>query len=1409
MSDAEIVWTVLPRGIDAGKRRIGVSVLVAPNFGSLEGKPPGDLATWPEFIRAHKDDFTFLFNATETELRGRLINTPGPESDALWCRLFEGQPVRPIEHLRFKHVTTNSAGKSAALVRNAKTDLFGTVSEKLIKHFEDRTIESFRSVVVTRHEIPKKLQPLARIWRSGSKTKKEPHTESSPPRISADEFDRWLHRLPDDIRPVVERNLFRLADRPYEDLTEQGLALFQEATQKMYRVHEDVIGSNMPAPMYSASKASDEPDTYHLLQTLTYHRRVRNDMRTRQAQTAARKPPDKEFDFHERVGLLNGRPAILRAVGLILDFEIDYDGHQDQIRMPAGTIKVKSPAVSDGHFVIKARPTRTQYLFTDQGQPRFEASGGTTLDHGYLRIGNGEYTLESIDADGAAFKTVQSMSEGVLSQAGIAYEKPPDTDAGKPSDDDANAPYTIPADRTSGISLIHHQRAAELQAQITSTQSAAWDPILNADDVKSGYIVEIKSDIKGCTDFKSQMKRTERHLYAAAKEPDTCLRLFDAGPQEGALRLAPTTATDGTSSGSPPPRDLHASETIVRWDGWSLAAPRLFGGDPVPPDEPPDDQRPLPWTLKSVYRALPGSLTPLRFGHDYWFRLKGADLCGNPMTDSEPDHPDKTVLGGAGKGGFQYRRYDPVPHPIVLLTSPIDHVRHPGESLRRMVLTVPFRRFADEFVERCIIPPVATFRTAEQHGMFDHGIHPIHNRGFDDIGLIAQCDACGNPGWRFEETADKDLLWTPPRKDEKRGPYWPDPMADSLCIRIEDLVSGEFIELDPHPFYRGDASWPKAQRIMLRIQHRAEGSARIRTEWRHDPTTLVIDLPPSWVARVLISSGLAADRAEHMAHFAAWKDQLMLALPDQIPACPSPALLKKIEAIHHAVVCGCHPMISPCEELIIVHPVERPLRAPVIDDIRVLPRPRGDVAASFEADMHVDRKSTGRLDLEASWKEFEDLKSVPEPKINDASSHVADWTIDTPEKTKDYDPLALSAFTPMKPPEPKKDPAIEPVVHQFHDTKFREVTYTLRGTSRFKQDFPAGGDPGRFTVDSAKAIVTIPSSAPPKKPDVLYVMPTFPWTSEVAPTLEPGARLYSRRGGGGLRVYMDRGWYSSGGGERLAVVLWPSMTAPQCELMNNGKDVSFNAEQAFPGNAERLSKYVTRWGLDPIWHRTPMPTLPTPHHFHAPGGQRIVYGCKLRLQECPEIGNCDSVSGEVGIVSYEPRFDDKLGRWYCDLQIHPVPSYNTFIRLALARYQPNAIEGAELSPVVLADFMQLLPDRAVSVTRVPYERRTVALQVFGSRNEGNEFEVTVERACGDLRGELAWMTDSCIIPETVPGSAEAILSVHITLPEGCGPRRIVIREKEHHYADEDPIVRDPIKPARTVKRVVYADVIEI
>jgi hypothetical protein len=82
-------------------------------------------------------------------------------------------------------------------------------------------------------------------------------------------------------------------------------------------------------------------------------------------------------------------------------------------------------------------------------------------------------------------------------------------------------------------------------------------------------------------------------------------------------------------------------------------------------------------------------------------------------------------------------------------------------------------------------------------------------------------------------------------------------------------------------------------------------------------------------------------------------------------------------------------------------------------------------------------------------------------------------------------------------------------------------------------DKKVGGLDLDFTRRSDPVAVHVPSSVRPVAPHVLYVVPTFGWQRETQTNQKRSVRI-----GGGLRVYLDGPWYSSGIGELLGAALW-------------------------------------------------------------------------------------------------------------------------------------------------------------------------------------------------------------------------------------------------------------------------------
>lgn len=440
-------------------------------------------------------------------------------------------------------------------------------------------------------------------------------------------------------------------------------------------------------------------------------------------------------------------------------------------------------------------------------------------------------------------------------------------------------------------------------------------------------------------------------------------------------------------------------------------------------------------------------------------------------------------------------------------------------------------------------------------------------------------------------------------------------------------------------------------------------------------------------------------------------------------------------------------------------------------------------------------------------------------------------------------------------------------VHQFTDTKYRCVEYSAVAASRYREyfyplpDFPNCPQPTpvepNFTRVSPPIRVDILSSAAPAAPKPLYVIPTFRWEDS------PQGR---RRVGGGLRIYLDRPWFSSGMGEQLAVVLY-------------GHD--------YPGIVEPAKPYVTQWGLDPLWvggetlaarfgtgvgalkeagapsvamprgvepeeptergisqlgaaqalkkdlsnllsqvaalsKETVGATYPQPIHFRNPAAVREdlvladVVGRWPVTITTPSGGKASQVPLQatplpVKICAFNVLPDHNRQLWYCDIEMDPGTAYFPFVRLALARYQVNAIPGAHLSPVVLADFAQLVPERLASVVVNPSNPTKATVSVAGVEGHAPPArttiaEVTVEQSNPNVPGEIGWSPVPNTQPVALPMVSDHQWAGEITLPPpgGVTQYRLIVKEYEVFTLSEEGA---PLR--REERRLVYADVVSI
>ena len=80
------------------------------------------------------------------------------------------------------------------------------------------------------------------------------------------------------------------------------------------------------------------------------------------------------------------------------------------------------------------------------------------------------------------------------------------------------------------------------------------------------------------------------------------------------------------------------------------------------------------------------------------------------------------------------------------------------------------------------------------------------------------------------------------------------------------------------------------------------------------------------------------------------------------------------------------------------------------------------------------------------------------------------------------------------------------------------------------------------------------------------------------------------------------------------------------------------------------------------------------------------------------------------LVPHAVSYDAERGVWVCDIPVDPGNAYMPFVRLAVARYQASSLTGLEVSAAVELPFIQILPDRQVTVNGDGPDRYTLTVE---------------------------------------------------------------------------------------------------
>jgi hypothetical protein len=1366
MPEHQIHWTALPRRAEA--THVELDVFVSPRLGTDALAPAYELGefpellTWTERVQAGELSFDVVFDGEPPRAATIIPPDPGALDEELWKHLFPpATPVRPwsfrdhgnrnirsyplrwiVGYLRgvYRHAGGEGAALPPAKTLESILPAGDVVDTRVPEEREPATPHPLPggggepqgclgAILAPLCRLLRPIcRPLRRLWRrlrallglggaGGGEAK--PSTEPGKPLPGSVEY-RY--------RPPAPR-----PDDPFAGI-------------------DAAIAANKAMPPYVA-KVSDletELDDYPIgeafAQVMRFYDRDEVDGGLPPAPTGA-----PEWDFHRRLGALGDYPELMRRLGLVIRLRVP--------RPAATPVSVRVVPTLGG----AARPgvdITPATACTLEGS-RFHATprDGSDLVRGMLDLGGTDDRLSSterafdlvqVDADGAAMKAIVAAASlrrsWALSLLELGYA------------DFDEEPEPLPATRTAGIAVVRTDRAWGLKQRLETISlhaQAQGAELLYADEVVRGYEVWVQREGGGWLSL-----CLREGAYRPVDETGKLVGKVREIEDRGYVKRSGATSKDGNS-------DLYLHEAIVRWTGWSLVAPLPGKTIAADGEVAPALSKEGGMRLETRFAPVAGSLPRLRFGDEYRIAMAWVDLAGQPLEQLR-DGPDGPGEEARASEPVRYRRFEPLPPPSVLPFGPY----RPGSSLERLVVRSDFDRDPAQWLaevapkpkytehdERRLFPPKTSQLMAERHGKFDDAVGGLPGQvaaGFDlakreqGTFLHPAVKPFGKPKKIGDGVVNRD------RDAILVAPYLPDPLAAGIVLRdVPNLTVAGGVDGQPlgvvtvpgvaNPVLRipFDGDWPDLRSLRIRASGENPDAA---PHWDAAKRLLTIHLPKATEATLLYSCYLEPKALKKMG---AW---------DWIDDGVEGGKLR--EQARWSI----HWLLCPWREITLVHAVQRPLAEPRLEPDAFVSREAGETTAGFGGSAAVELASSGRVDLEASWKDWDDDVSHGAGVVKRArTANLGNWT-------------------------PAEGGAMPLQRHEFGDTRHRVLECRLRASSRFREYLPVaaelpGGDGLELTRSGPVRVLSVPASAPPDPPRISHAVPAFGWRLDAGPAaggvLGAGETLRRRRLGGGLRVFLERPWYSSGEGERLAAVV--------------------------PGPDSVPRTLLSRVGIDPTVGESPSPRT------------RELEAAMFDGAEIHEAIQLSEQAGRVAIASYEPVFDEDRGLWACDvaLEMSQLPWGEwPFVRLALARHQPEALARARLSKVVLAQWAQLAPDRSLAVTRTVADSVEVELRGRGRTGpEPNRLVVAFEVAEVADPDELDWRPvgggdpveldaqlwlDS-VKPEPSVDSEDLVWKKDVAIPN-IGPAaalRLAVRELERRPGEGEV--------GRGAFRITYAD----
>ena len=634
-------------------------------------------------------------------------------------------------------------------------------------------------------------------------------------------------------------------------------------------------------------------------------------------------PRDPEWDFHEFVSLLGHHPQLLRILGIAVELEVNLPVDPVSVR-----VHTNYDNGADRRAVDFVMATTSDFWAKPNPDPKL-----TEQQAGFLRL-----------AEQGAFLSIVD----VLSSA----DRLRDLDKRLPG-----STGTLPALRTRALTLVRPdlvtafrnrtERQWAIEEDIDDALNTGQPVPIFAEDVTIGHRVDVTEPQATNNVWRSLFERkTDAAGYHFPRDKGLDL---DPQPDEGWTTT--TLVTELVETFEEPKDDVddpfvpqamrRLDDQLYRWDGWSGAVrppgSAVDGTGAIAPAQPTVPPKDSPVQFAATYEVVPGSLPRLRFGHQYLMRARCVDLSGDSrsLATVEP----KSALPPVETFG----RLEPIPAPLVVrrLPRPIPGV---GDDALAIVLRSDYD-VDDATVtsqERLMFPAQVGQDLCELHDQPKGGADP------GSYALLATRDARDpDDPWQVDPVTGEPIASGRRRQSVRY-------LSDPLVGRLRAFHHGESIEhLVP---LKG--TWPAVDAARLQVVAGPEPT-EITPD---DVTDLRIAVAKADIHTVDLSYAPAEGGVEQ---FGLWHQ---LDVADQV-------------ALRPVIENGGHWMFSPRAPVQLVHAVRRPLLAPRILEWQAS-REDHSTGVTFTTTVEIERRSTGRLTIDAKWIDLvDDLRADgPEPR---------------------------------------------------------------------------------------------------------------------------------------------------------------------------------------------------------------------------------------------------------------------------------------------------------------------------------------------------------------------------------------------------------------------------------------------